>query len=308
MLSDAVGRFMAEYCGTLPNHRLRDSGNTKIMLKQRRQNVPNRQKLTALLIMCFTFAAVENNFAEQLKKDTWSLGPEISYFTYEEPHFMKDKGFLFGITGSYTYHDNLMLKAEGRYSFGNLDYSSPGSGTMSGIPDYIWEFRGLAGYDFVVQKGSILTPYIGIGYRYLNDDSSGKISSAGDYGYERESNYYYSPIGVKVITNLHDGWSTEATAEYDIFWSGKQISHLSDADPGYNDPENRQKHGYGIRGSIEFQKKAEDRDFALEPFIRYWSIKESQRADWKYYGVIVGEVFEPKNHSTEYGINLLVKF
>jgi hypothetical protein len=270
--------------------------------------VLNRQRLIVIFITCFVIAGVENSFAEKLKKETWSLGPEISYFAYEEPHFAETRGFLYGIAGSYTYHDNLMLKAEGRYSFGNLNYSSPVSGTMEGIPDYIWEVRGLAGYDFPVQSGSILTPYIGLAYRYLNDDSSGKVTSVGDGGYERESNYYYSPVGVKVIRQAKNGWSTEATAEYDIFWWGKQISHLSDAVPCYNDPENRQKHGYGIRGSIEFQKKAEDMDFAIEPFIRYWSIKESQHADLTQFGVKVNEVIEPQNHSTEYGINLLVRF
>ncbi|PIV41068.1 MAG: hypothetical protein COS27_10960 [Nitrospirae bacterium CG02_land_8_20_14_3_00_41_53] len=70
-----------------------------------------------------------------------------------------------------------MLKAEGRLSYGWVDYSN--SGTMDDIDDYIWELRGLGGYDFSVLKASILTPYIGIGYRYLNDDMSGRVSSTG---------------------------------------------------------------------------------------------------------------------------------
>jgi len=219
---------------------------------------------------------------------------------------MKENGWMYGIVGSYTYHDKLLLKAEGRLSYGWVDYSN--SGTMDDIDDYIWELRGLGGYDFSVLKASILTPYIGIGYRYLNDDMSGRVSSTGAYGYERESNYIYSPIGVRFITDLKNGWSFGAMAEYDIFWWGKQISHLSDVDPGYNDPKNRQTRGYGLRGSVELQKKVKKVDFAIEPFIRYWNIKESKHTDWTWYGVKIGEVYEPKNHSTEYGINLLVRF
>lgn len=268
----------------------------------------HRRKLTAIAILCFVFASAENGFAEELKKYTGEVGPEISYFAYEEPHFAETRGFLAGIAGSFTYHDKLMLKAEGRFSFGSLYYTSPDSGTMENIPDYIGEFRGLSGYDFSLQTGSILTPYLGIGYRYLNDDSSGKVTSLGALGYERESNYYYSPVGVKFTTNTKTGWSTEATAEYDIFWWGKQISHLSDANPGLNDPENRQKRGYGLRGSVAFRTKVDDFAYSIEPFIRYWNIKDSELATLTYLGSIAGVGFEPANHSAEYGVNFLVRF
>ncbi len=212
---------------------------------------------------------------------------------------METRGFLAGITGSFTYHDSLMVKAEGRFSFGSLYYTAPESGTLENVPDYIWEFRGLSGYDFPLQTGSILTPYIGIGYRYLNDNSAGKITSRGASGYERESNYYYSPVGVMFDTKEAAGWSTATTVEYDIFWWGKQISHLSDAGPSYGDIENRQKRGYGWRGSIAFQKKADVFDYSIEPFLRYWNIKDSQFS---------GIWYEPANHSTEYGINFLARF
>jgi hypothetical protein len=266
------------------------------------------QKHARELAPDFLFIGVENGFAEQLQKHTWELGPEISYIEYKEPDLMKQKGYMYGIAGSYTYHDKLMLKAEGRFSYGQVDYSSPISGTEDDIDDYIWEFRGLAGYDFPVSKASFLTPYAGIGYRYLNDDSSGKVTSTGARGYERESNYIYSPIGVRLITNLKNGWSVGAMAEYDIFWWGKQISHLSDAAPGYNDPQNRQTRGYGLRGSVELQREAKNVTFGIAPFIRYWDIKESKRSDITWYGIKTDEGVEPKNHSTEYGINLLVRF
>jgi hypothetical protein len=268
----------------------------------------NRQKLIAIVITCFIFAGAESGFAGQLQKDTWELGPEISYFKYHEPDVMKEKGWLYGIAGSYTYHGKLMLKAEGRFSYGKVDYSSPVSSTMDNIDDYIVELRGLAGYDFTVSEVSVLTPYIGIGYRYLNDDSSTGVTAIGAHGYERESNYFYSPVGVKFMTELKDGWSMGAMAEYDIFWRGSQITHLSDVCPCLNDPKNHQTRGYGLRGSVAVQKKVKRVVLAVEPFIRYWNIKESDHADLTWYGIKIGEVWEPKNHSTEYGINLVVRF
>lgn len=263
------------------------------------------KKLLALTI-CFMFMGIGSVFAEPLKVHTWELGADVSHITYKEPSVMEEKGMMYGIVGSYTYRSKFMLKADGSFSYGQVDYKN--SGTLDNIDDYILEFRGVCGYDFPILKASILTPYVGIGYRYLNDDMSGMTTSTGALGYERESNYLYSPIGVTIFTPLRNGWSFGATVEYDIFWRGKQISHLSDAVPGLNDPENRQKKGYGARGSIKLQKKDEKIDFAIEPYIRYWNIKKSEDADLTYYGTYIGYAYEPKNNSTEIGIMLAMMF
>lgn len=252
-------------------------------------------KIIALTI-CFMFVGVGSIFAEPSQLQI-QLVYEISHITYEEP-LMKEKGFMGGIAGSLAYHNNLMLKAEGRLSGGLVNYDGHLANgtpcTIDYIPDYMLEFRGLGGYDFPILTATILTPYIGFGYRYLNDDSSFDPS-----GYERESNYYYSPIGVETITELK-GWSIGATIEYDYFWKGIQKSHLSDSNPGLSDAKNDQKGGYGWRGSIKFQKNR----LIIEPFIRYWDIDKSEVQDITYYGTYYGYAWEPKNNSTEIGIKI----
>jgi len=264
-----------------------------------------RQKLLAL-ITCFVFVGAGSILAEPLQKHTMELGTEISYIKYDEPDVMEEKGVMWGMLGSYTYHGNFMLRAEGRLSFGQVNYKN--SGTLDDIDDYMLEFRGLAGYDFPVLKATILTPYIGVGYRYLNDDMFGMVTSTGALGYERESNYFYSPIGIETITELENGWSIGGTLEYDIFWKGIQKSHLSDAIAGVSDLENDQNDGYGLRGSVKFQKKGEGIDFVIEPFIRYWNIEKSEEQAITYAGVIFAYGYEPKNTSTEFGIKFIAKF
>ena len=227
---------------------------------------------------------------------------------------MKEKGMMYGLAGAYTYHgkmspselDKWMFKAEGRFAYGEVDYKN--SGTIDNIDDYIWEFRVLGGYDFPILKASVITPYIGFGYRYLNDDMSGTVSSTGARGYERESNYFYTPIGIETITELENGWSIGFTLEYDYFWRGKQKSHLSDVVVGVSDLENDQNDGYGCRGSIKLQKKGKNLDFVIEPFLRYWNIKKSEVSAVTYSGVIWGYGWEPKNNSTEIGIKFAAKF
>ncbi len=263
------------------------------------------KKIIALTI-CFMFVGVGSIFAGSLQKqkhNTWESGFDISHIKYEEPGVnMKEQGIMWGVGGSFTHRDNWMLKAEGSFSLGLVDYSSP-SGEMDSIHDYMLEVRGLVGKDFPILKATILTPYIGFGYRYLNDDASGMTTSTGKRGYERESNYYYSPIGVETITELENGWSIGATLEYDYFWKGIQKSHLSDTDSGLSDLKNDQKGGYGLRGSIKFQKNR----YVIEPFIRYWDIDKSEVQKITYHGTY-GYAWERKNNSTEIGIKFAAKF
>jgi hypothetical protein len=255
---------------------------------------------------------------KSLPKHTWELGAEISHITYKEPGLMKDEGTMRGIICSYTYQgwappasrelDKWRLTLEVRYSSGDVDYEGAlQDGTpyeIDNIDDYVWEVRGLIGYDFPKFKTSTIIPYFGFGYRYLNDNPSDDPA-----GYLRESNYYYSPVGVRFVTALGTGWSIGATLEYDILWSGKQKTYLSDFDEGFNDPVNDQQRGYGCRASLELQKKCKLLDFAIEPFIRYWKIRDSDIVAITYDGDPTGYgAMEPKNNSTEYGIKVGVRF
>jgi hypothetical protein len=80
-------------------------------------------KKVLVLTICFTFAGMGSVSAQlELKKHTFELGTEISYIKYEEPDVMEDKGMMYGLVGSYTYHDKVMLKAEGKGSWGEVDY------------------------------------------------------------------------------------------------------------------------------------------------------------------------------------------
>ncbi len=78
--------------------------------------------------------------------------------------------------------------------------------------------------------------------------------------------------------------------------------------PGFRDIENRQKEGYGLRGSITFAKKYSRMAFEFGPFVRYWDIKESEADKLFFNGRFIGFAFEPKNTSTEVGIKVGVKF
>jgi len=48
---------------------------------------------------------------------------------------MKEKGTMIGIGAAYTYHNGVMIKVAGRYSYGQVDYQN--SGTLNNIDEPI---------------------------------------------------------------------------------------------------------------------------------------------------------------------------
>jgi hypothetical protein len=180
----------------------------------------------------------------QTSLTNFEIGGEASVITYEEPGVMKEKGEMYGVFASLTHRISLnehidriqdvfsdenkinMFRLEGKISGGEVNYQSQGTGAIKYIDDYMIEGRALAGYDVPIFIESRITPYLGIGYRYLNDNTGGRVSTTGHAGYEREANYVYLPIGFESNFPINEGWSWGATFEYDVFLGGKQKSHF----------------------------------------------------------------------------------
>ena len=253
-------------------------------------------------------------------KIQWNVYEEAFSYRYREPGLMRNTGIMSGLAADVTYRSNPVLKAQGRLAWGQVDYRSVNTGSQNDIDDVLFETRALAGYDFAAAQGvsfpeSMLMPYVGIGYRYLNDDSSGTRTTTGHAGYERESQYIYSPIGIEVfreyvgpVGGFGQSWGVGATLEYDLFWWGRQTSFLSDVNPAFSDLRNNQDKGYGVRGSLKFQVRSQQVDVFISPFVNYWSIKKSHDSNIYYSGTIWGYGWDPKNNTTEIGCAMGIRF
>jgi hypothetical protein len=202
---------------------------------------------------------------------------------------------------------NIMLKGEARYLYGTVDYDG---GTWGGtplkiknIPDYMWEARGMVGYDLYINDNIAITPYVGYGYRYLNDNAH--VQYAG--GYMREANYLYNPIGLELtINNGNNKYGFKV--ESDSWISGRQLSHLSDIDPLNDDAVNEQKNGGGYRFSVNAQFNVSGIILKFEGYQINWDILKSEMEDVYYHGVGQITVNEPENHSSETGFSFGVIF
>jgi len=263
---------------------------------------------TVALSLCCSLVTAGPAMAAQMDVHNYDLGSEIYYFDYEEPGVMEEDGVFYGVRAAYTYHKTLMVGLDGRFAYGSVDYSSPGSGTVDNIDDFVIETRGTLGMDWNMTDSTMLTPFSGFGYRYLNDDTGGKSSTTGAAGYERESNYYYTPFGLAGRWSGPQGWSVTVSGEYDLFWSGTQKSHLSDANASFNDLKNDQGDGFGARTSLAVEKKGRRVDWVLEGFWRYWDIDQSDATPVTFSGVLVGLGYEPANDSFELGGQITVRF
>jgi len=230
----------------------------------------------------------------------WEVGGQLSDYRYEEPSLgVKIWGGRVGVTGAYTYTGagQWFFKVDGRYAYGSLKYQ--GAGTLDSVPDSILETRGVFGKDYFPRSDVSLSPFAGLGYRYLYNDLRG-TSSTGAVGYRRYSNYWYVPLGLTSRINVNGQWVIAPTIEYDYFISGTQISQLTDTGLGYSDATNTQDNGYGYRLSVF----AEVGSWAFGPWMNYWSIEDSDI-------VPVGFGFgarEPKNETREYGLEVKYRF
>ncbi|MFP4572218.1 MAG: autotransporter outer membrane beta-barrel domain-containing protein [Desulfobacterales bacterium] len=246
---------------------------------------------------------------------SFKVGPDMRYINYEEDALdMEIDGFMYGVSGEINYHGisegkaPLMASLSVEFLVGEMDYDG---GTWAGDPakadtdDWIFHARELLGYDFFVNGNHLITPFVGIAYRYWNDE----IDGIG--GYEREIQYWYSPIGVQTLSRLSDQWTLGLSAEYNLFWSGLVKSHLSDVSPVVNDPSVSQDFGdgYGLRFSADFIRKFSDRhSMVIEPYITYWDIDDSDFATLREQGVPVGWVYEPANETLSYGLRVSFGF
>ncbi len=247
------------------------------------------------------------------------VGTDVYYYHYNEPDLgVWLTGVMNGYYANYQYRpleDSVlnnsvlnMYAIEAHYAEADLDYK--GSGHDDGRKNDMYELRALLGKD-LFQEGARVTPYFGFGYRRLVDQGGSRLSSDGHIGYDRESHYFYLPIGATVQFPERNGLSISANAEYDHFIQGVQKSKLGDADQfgatKYGDLRNDQKKGFGVRGSVKFLKNGPKIDLFAEPFIRFWNIEDSEvevapATSGAFYGL------EPHNLTTEVGSKFGLNF
>jgi len=137
-------------------------------------------------------------------------------------------------------------KGKGQFGFmytgdataGRVAYNSPNSGKIHKTY-YRARIEGYLSY----RLDDVFTPYIGLGYRFLHDDSGGTIGDNGGIFYDRQNHLTYLPIGVRV--DPFDDWNFKL--QFNPVIKGWQISYTTDGRPaGFSDAHNKQDKGFGF--------------------------------------------------------------
>lgn len=243
------------------------------------------------------------------------IGLTGSSYKYTEPDIMSLKGAKLGVDYAVTFPvaNGWFVKGDIRYANGDVDYESNGTGTSEGNPDWYTEWRLTSGYEFAFGSHT-LSPYVGLGYRYLYNDMRG-LTSTGHVGYRRESRYVYLPIGLKHAVTFSPRSRLVTTIEYDYLIEGRQKSVLSDTEGYYGwvevgDVTNKQDRGRGVRLSSMFHTHG----WSFGPYASYWKIAQSDVASnvsqhvslpgW----VIIQYWIEPENTTREAGVKVSYTF
>tara|TARA_R110001592_G_scaffold288090_3_gene556991 strand:- start:2451 stop:3137 length:687 start_codon:yes stop_codon:yes gene_type:complete len=96
----------------------------------------------------------------------------------------------------------------------------------------------------------IVTPFAGLGYRFIHDDSGGSHTENGGTAYDRQNHLFYIPMGLQFDPTEKLSFKLQAN----FVLRGLQYSYLTDTDPSYENAINKQDKGYGfdITGVYKF--------------------------------------------------------
>ena len=263
----------------------------------------NKCVLLLTTLLCLAVSSTVSAFSLDPSSELFIAIP-LAHYEYREPSFMKDHGYFYGLSLSMAHYEPFMLKGEAIFAQGKVDYKSKSTGNEKNDQDGRIELRTLLGLPIAMQEQGKLIPYVGFGFRFFRDDSSSRISSTGAWGYNRESNYLYLPLGLEWWVNLNTDWQTRLTIEIDPLWHGFQESDLSSG--GFLDITNKQTSGYGIKLQYKFIVAKQQRNYFIEPYFHYWNIKHSKPAiDYVTFdpdAIYTGR--EPHNLTREAGLTL----
>jgi hypothetical protein len=263
----------------------------------------------AWLIGLVTFSALLQAQGIPLKTTTGGdVGLQASSYKYEETQndsfFMSYEGKKIGLTGSFTQalENSWYWGIDARYATGSNSYTSATRGNSSNNSESYVDLRVTAGKDFE-GTSNLLSPYAGLGYRSLSDDSI-NYSTTGNLGYRRKSTYIYIPIGVTHRVRLGAESRLSTTLEYDYLFQGTQRSYWTDIVGYTSDMYNTQRYGYGARLSVAYETAT----WSAGIFYHYWNIQDSDIGAYTIDPNLYNTGIIPSNISQEFGVQVKYHF
>jgi len=200
-----------------------------------------------------------------------------------------------------------------------LDVGDYSPCSEAGDKDWYLEARPLVGKDFIGQAFAF-SPFSGLGVRYLSNGTTG----IGGY---RTDSYLYLPFGFTARTRVASQRLLSFNGEYDAMihgWQTTRDSELGGGDvpptptapgftiDGFTDISFDQHGGWALRVSGKYQATAR---VSVEPYYIRWNVNASpvnyETATFTVHNITADRllgVYEPLNHTNEFGVKLGFRF
>jgi len=127
------------------------------------------------------------------KKMVVEFGSENFYYDFDSEGGNSRVGSLFGLFGALTYH---LGPEDDLAKYDSLTVVKLDTHLAQDVDAFMADVRGLAGVDFISGNNTRVTPYLGIGYRYLRDKDAGETQVIQEM-YGNSSYYTNGTRGVK---------------------------------------------------------------------------------------------------------------
>jgi hypothetical protein len=256
--------------------------------------------------VCMSLAASMSAFAGELSTQSGNeFGVTVSKFKSERSYqfdesssFSQDAGqsftdeqkqtkFGLDYTGTIAFDAGYFVKLNTRLAYGKEDT----------VTDAFGSVQPTIGYDIPV-AGTMVSPYIGVGYRYrVTDDSDD------GYGLTQYGSTTYIPVGVTNRLSLGANSGLETTLEYDIVLKDKQKAEFGVDDNNTGEDTGDATLNYSRSGGsgIKFSTMYHYSHFAIGPYVEYWKHGSGSM------GADVGAE-EKSGNSTEVGVKAALRF
>lgn len=268
--------------------------------------------VTAAALLCGINGVMAADNKVSLKTtDEMTMGFSMSQYDYREPNMVlptgtttsaisdvKQSGTMYGVHGekTWTLEDGDFLRFDANFQGGKVDYH--GSGSMPNQTTRFYEARLVYGVDDELGRG-VLSTYAGLGYRYLYNDARGsvKVGKTTYFGYEREQQYTYLPVGVTYRTMM-GAKRLSLNGELGLLLMGSNHSHSDTFSDTF-----KQRSGFEARLAATLSQGS----WEVGPYVHYWRVNDSDM-NRVYIGKTLIESYEPKNTTVDVGVKVDRRF
>lgn len=208
----------------------------------------------------------------------------------------KLEGTMYGVNAAYVLGlGRNFLKINPRYAASKLEHKWHNNVIADRGSAFIFETRGIFGRDVDVYNCISISPYIGLGYTYFNNDAGKKLTL--NPWHFAKATHLYVPIGFDLKVGFENCFSLISNLEFDWLMRGtiRTDTFLCKTETTSSD-------GYGVRFSIGGAVDFSSFSLEVKPFIHFWKI------DGKDHRCLsCGLTADPQYQSRMVGISFGVK-